>query len=203
MNIIVVDWDDTCLPSTWLHGRSATTTCSSTYQRQIIQLFRVARQLADQVVIITNAEQGWVERSSERHLPKVREYLIRHNIKIISARSQYEKYVNTTFGHCSNNSMLWKQFAFTSLIDQAPENTYQIFSIGDGHDERAAVFSLESLAQVAASKSIKLIDSPTLDLLSVQIQQIIENLPALFNQRCRLDLMMTNTSLDEKEACCP
>lgn len=41
--------------------------------------------------IITNAAQGWVELSSKRFMPKVFELIKKHEIKIISARTMYEK----------------------------------------------------------------------------------------------------------------
>jgi hypothetical protein len=56
------------------------------------------------VLIITNAADGWVELSSERFLPKVGR-VIKEGVRIISARSKFEK----LFPH---NYQEWKIRAF-------------------------------------------------------------------------------------------
>ena len=106
--MIIWDWDDTLMASTFL----------SPYQSRILEpsvrkrVPKVAQgqldQLQDLVIkllkksvqmgptyIITNAGQGWVELSSGRFLPKLYKELImnskQNGINIISARALFEK----------------------------------------------------------------------------------------------------------------
>ena len=56
-------------------------------QDGVISLINRAQQLGS-VIIITNAETGWVELSCKKFMPRVAPLLT--NIKILSARSTYE-----------------------------------------------------------------------------------------------------------------
>jgi hypothetical protein len=100
--VIIFDWDDTLLPTTYLIP----------YQNLIIQspsiplpneIFKKCHEIDlivkkllilakenGKVMIITNAADGWVELSAQRFLPKTFEVL-RTDIEIVSARSKFER----------------------------------------------------------------------------------------------------------------
>lgn len=106
--LIIWDWDDTLMASTFL----------SPYQPQILKT-HVRKKLPKQVqaqldhlqelvikllqksvkqgqtFIITNAGHGWVELSGARFLPKLYKEMLMHSkkngISVISARAMYEK----------------------------------------------------------------------------------------------------------------
>ena len=53
---------------------------------------------------MTNAVEGWVEKTAQRYLPNVYEVL-KNDIKVISARTKFEKLY-------PNNKQMWKIHAF-------------------------------------------------------------------------------------------
>ena len=64
-------------------------------------------QLAKQnghVYVVTNAVEGWVEKTAQRYLPNVHQ-ILNNGIKVISARSKFEQ-------HYPNNKQMWKVHAF-------------------------------------------------------------------------------------------
>merc|ERR1719160_1844633 len=98
VTLIILDWDDTLLPSTWLqqHGLNIVGPLLPTEEQRallaqvakfVIKTLRRAKKLG-QVIIITNGEKGWVELSCSKFLPGVLPLL--EGIKILSARSTYE-----------------------------------------------------------------------------------------------------------------
>lgn len=61
------------------------------------------------VVVITNAEAGWVELSGRRFLPRVVAFLAAHDIKIVSARTSFE----SDFPDAPSS---WKMAAFSQEV---------------------------------------------------------------------------------------
>lgn len=95
---IIFDWDDTILPSSWLGSQGMRVDSTETLPERIsqelftleenaIKLLNLAWRYG-KVVIITNAETGWVELSARRFLPRLLPLL--SEIEVISARSTYE-----------------------------------------------------------------------------------------------------------------
>lgn len=92
--LFVFDWDDTILPSTWIQREGLRLDGASTvseWQRE--QLSEVAAAAAETlrlaklhgtVVLLTNAERGWIELSCQKFVPELLPII--ENIKIVSAR---------------------------------------------------------------------------------------------------------------------
>lgn len=151
--LIVFDWDDTLCPSSWLSQNKLTLddppTIPAHYQVLLdkmaevaIETLRIASSLGS-VVIVTNAEEGWVEMSCKRFLPQLLGELI--NVKHISARTRY--HTQTDFPHCP---FAWKRKAFNdelhsffSTLD-TPKliDNKSIISLGDSPHERIAAMSI-------------------------------------------------------------
>ena len=85
-SIIIFDWDDTLLPTTFLTPGGIFDELTEAVEK-------------GNVHIITNAGRGWVEYSAKRFYPSILPILSK--IKIISARRQYEKVF-------PGNSRQWK-----------------------------------------------------------------------------------------------
>lgn len=98
--MIIFDWDDTILSSTWLLSQGLTTAKNCILQPwHEIELEKLTVEVINNlnislhfgtVVIVTNAERGWVELSGRKFLPRVLDFILEKNIKIFSARSTYE-----------------------------------------------------------------------------------------------------------------
>lgn len=95
---IIFDWDDTLLSSSWLAHNGLRLDAPEQVPPEAAALLAVLEESVaalleralrcGSVVIITNAETGWVELSCRRFLPRCVPVVSR--IRVISARSTYE-----------------------------------------------------------------------------------------------------------------
>lgn len=98
--VFLLDWDDSILPSTWLHNLSKMRIENNSQQAAeaanalhkleytVVCLLRRLFTLGS-VCLVTNAQTGWVELSCSKYLPNVLPLLAK--TKVVSARSQYER----------------------------------------------------------------------------------------------------------------
>ena len=114
-SLIIFDWDDTLLPTTFLTQGgifNENLLLSDNDQKKIEKLEKSALKLLNMaltkgdVYIITNAGVGWVEFSAKKFYPSVCEILPK--IQIISARGEWEK-------DYPGDSRRWKIQTFLSL----------------------------------------------------------------------------------------
>jgi hypothetical protein len=195
--MIVFDWDDTILPSSWLSqscGLSLEPTelapeiaCQLVeHEQMVIKLLTFAQHFG-QVMIITNAETGWVQFSAQRFLPNVLPLV--SQFKVVSARSTYEK----AYPEPSE----WKSRAFQDeLHSRFPEANFDglhVISFGDGELEREAVMNigreLEGTPKLHI-KSIKLLERPSALQLRKQLELVHEYFHYICTCDVDLDLML-------------
>eukprot|EP00529_Nitzschia_sp_RCC80_P030010 CAMPEP_0113451916 /NCGR_PEP_ID=MMETSP0014_2-20120614/6580_1 /TAXON_ID=2857 /ORGANISM="Nitzschia sp." /LENGTH=307 /DNA_ID=CAMNT_0000343277 /DNA_START=94 /DNA_END=1017 /DNA_ORIENTATION=- /assembly_acc=CAM_ASM_000159 len=118
--VIVVDYDDTLLPSSFcerwkiehhndlpLHFQNMMAELSDCAER----FLREASKYGE-VLIITNSDEGWVQYSAERFCPKLASVVMKY--PIISARTKYEKF-------WPGQPLLWKSAAFAHEINEIYE----------------------------------------------------------------------------------
>lgn len=169
--LVIFDWDDTILPSTWLEQQGLRLDDSirlNDHQRSqlgsltdcVIDTLSAAKRYG-QVVFITNAEQGWVELSCQKFMPELAGLLA--DTKVVSARSVYEP--QGVLSPC-----LWKHLAFEREIlgflqASCVETRKNIISIGDSPHERQALISVSELLNGCCIKALKFVEKPSLDLL--------------------------------------
>ena len=140
------------------------------------------------VVIITNAEQGWVELSAGRFLPKVVPLL--SYVRIVSARTTYEPMY-------PNSPLDWKIAAFSQEV----QNNFEVFSasgemrslvsFGDSIHERDAVHRVASMMESTHTKSIKFVERPSVEQLRRQVELVHNCFDYICNYSGDLDLMLT------------
>ena len=76
-SVIIFDWDDTLLCTSFLNLRLPTPEVPPQVQKQLRQLETVGDELLraamklGQTFIITNAMRGWVEYSAQKYVPKL------------------------------------------------------------------------------------------------------------------------------------
>jgi len=190
--VIIFDWDDTICPSTFVAQADVATSkdLPQHFQGIFDELCKCAEKVLTEaskhgeVIIITSADEGWVEYSAKRFVPKLLPVL--EGIKVVSARSGYEKFY-------PKKSLCWKAAAFACEVNQIFNNMTEessfddsstllteasiiscstsstssserrrreIISFGDSMDERTAVKIVASKLG-AFSKSIKFIQHPS------------------------------------------
>jgi hypothetical protein len=202
-NLIILDWDDTILPSSWLVKNNLSvdniifedfTEDLFIYENCVIEFFTQLMKNG-KIIIITNAEKGWVELSCEKFLPKILPLLSK--IKIVSAKSSYIT--------ISYSPFIWKELAFRVQIDvyikNNPNIVKNIISIGDAAYEREALLKvskdIKNLAPTNYIKSIKFNESPDIFLLIQQLDIVSSNIKQIIDEKSSLDLMLIQKPIEE------
>ncbi|CAG9330310.1 unnamed protein product [Blepharisma stoltei] len=172
-SIIIFDWDDTLLCTTYLNSREDAMNITSkvvksqlkTLEDSIIRLLTLALSLGN-TYIITNAMKGWVEYSSGLWIPGVLTML--EQITVISARSEYEhKY--------PDNYHQWKIEAFMEMTKLFDTGTItNLICLGDSNIEMDAAHHLVQCYQNACIKTIKFRDGPNPEELVKQLELVTD-----------------------------
>jgi hypothetical protein len=188
--LIIFDWDDTLLPSSWLKDNMLLDSdiCPSSEQQvQLENMADCARstlQTAVQigkVVVVTNAQEGWIEMSCTKFMPSLASLL--KTVDIVSAQSHYRKF--------SEDPAEWKRLAFAEEVDilygkcsDVPQN---IISVGDSTHE---LFALKCVTEEpnCYGKSIKLLQKPTLEQLIEQHDVVASTLLEVAEHNGDLDV---------------
>jgi hypothetical protein len=191
--LILLDWDDTIMPTTYLQRRGIDLTTTevpedvtstlSAYGEIAANTLR-ALLLHGTVVIVTNAEWGWVELTAARFLPAV-EPLLR-DLECISARSTFEPKGFVTPAE-------WKEEAFAYVAQcYFGSDTHQrvVVSIGDSKHEKEAVQRLGWRLGVI-TKSVKLQIFPDLNILQREHEIFQAQIEGLFAHEGALDIQVT------------
>eukprot|EP00923_Selenidium_pygospionis_P051467 GHVN01089305.1.p2 GENE.GHVN01089305.1~~GHVN01089305.1.p2 ORF type:complete len:634 (+),score=114.84 GHVN01089305.1:462-2363(+) len=146
--LIIFDYDDTLCPSSWLERNGLLSLNADIVVPHEVRdvLDRLSPHVCNtlskahefgRVAIVTAGQDGWVELSSEKFLPKVKEVIDKLGIYVMSARTSYESAQ-------APNPVHWKVLAFTHLIDGAARevsdkksNTSENGEEGEGHQDEA------------------------------------------------------------------
>ena len=180
--IIIFDWDDTLLPTSWVYEmgflrREPTPeewSVLKKYEDCVLALLNISIQKAD-VHIITNAEKGWVELTGKRFMSRVLDL----HLPVHSAQSMY-KHIIPQPG--------WKALAFRHVL--RGKTPPFVFSVGDSPLERHALLNNMRAMPSSWGKSIKLIAKPSISQLQTQLKIVENALPQLCLEKTHLDLML-------------
>ena len=180
--IIIFDWDDTLLPTSFLTKGGTfyeDIQLSISEQKKISELENLVLELLNETIekgnvyIITNAGKGWVEYSAQRYYPKIIPIL--EKIKIVSARGEYEK-------DFPGNSRQWKIEAFLMLQNTVDmQLVTNIICLGDSLFEMEAGRILASRFTEAFIKTIKFRETPKLDELIKQLKLVNKQFSSIYS----------------------
>jgi len=193
----IFDWDDTVLPSTWVQRQGLRLDAASQVspeQREVLaevavaagKTLRAARQRGT-VVLVTNAERGWIELSCQKFLPTLSPML--ENVKLVSARTTYE-------GSQSPSPLDWKLRAFDAEIARYfgpevvsdPSKRKNVLSLGDSVHEREALLRATSSAPNCHPKSLKFVERPDIHQICKQHELITNCFDRIVHHEGSLDL---------------
>jgi hypothetical protein len=196
--LIILDWDDTLFPTTWVTSNDINirninniqNSISSYFKQVDIELHRLLRLLlkCGHIAIITNAMLNWINISSNI-LPKTSEILSnkcgKYDIEIISARGSYQ--------NISKDPMDWKKMAFEEIIKNNKfRKVNNIISIGDADYEYKALINLyedcKNNKNYKLLKSVKFVKYPTNHVLLDQIKVIQDAAIKVCTTKTHLDL---------------
>ena len=191
--IFFIDYDDTLLASTAIHAALANKGLPGSadeartiaelranlakLESSVIRFLKIVKQYGDPC-LVTNGENGWVEQSCSCFMPNVVPYL--KTVPIFSARHFFEK-------KDPHNPMIWKLHAFTHLLSVANPIPRQVISFGDSNCEREAIKQACSAFKGCRVKTIKLIEHPSIEGLSRQLDILTGMMPNIVNYPGILD----------------
>ena len=180
--IIIFDWDDTLLPTTFLTKGGCfyeDMQLTKSDEQKFSELENLVLELLTETVekgsvyIITNAGLEWVNYSSKRFYPKIIPIL--DKIKIVSARGEYEKAY-------PGNSRQWKIEAFLMLQKSVNiKLVTNIICLGDSLFEMEAGRILASRFTEAFIKTIKFRETPKLDELIKQLKLVCKQFSSIYS----------------------
>lgn len=203
--IIIFDWDDTLCPSTTCMRQHGLSVLGAPPEGQLAEdlealtreaqaLIEKAQELADKVVVVTNAEEGWVDLACKAWMPSLKATVA--NCEVCSARSTWEpRGVASPAG--------WKARCFEENIDKFysayPNQSWKnIVSIGDAPHEREAlarVVRWNPYGKKCRSKSVKFVLRPSIQQLTRELQMLRDSLKEIVEHNDDLDLHFSAESL--------
>jgi len=194
--LLIFDWDDTVLPSSWVQSQGLRLDESSEvlphHRKQLFEVataaaetLRLAKQLGT-VVIITNAERGWIELSCQKFLPTL--YPALESVKVLSARTTYE---SSTLA----SPLEWKVRAFASEIERVygragltqPSRRKNVLSLGDSVHEREALRRATLHLPGCWSKCLKFVERPDISKICHQHALVCNHFERLVQHADNLD----------------
>ena len=194
--IIIFDWDDTLCPSTNclreigmspdLPPPREVAVALQKHATAVSALLREAQDRSAYVVIVTNAEKGWVERSCKSWMPQVLPAL--EDCDVISARSQWEpRGVRSPTG--------WKAQAFNEAISRfysryRQQSWKNVVSVGDARYEHDALQRVMGSVEGTKCrfKTVKFLERPNIVQLTLQIRFLKQGLNDIVEENSDLDL---------------
>lgn len=195
---LIFDWDDTLLCSSWLNHNNLRLDSPmllppeavkelETLQDSVIPLLERASKHG-QVIIITNAELGWVEQSCRKFMPRVLPHVTK--LKVLSARSTFER-------SYPDSPSDWKEQAFGQEIQSLYHGKHvdhkkNVLSFGDSIHERTAIQKVTAnMGPSTHTKSIKFVERPTAEQLKRQVDFVLSCFEEIVGYEGSLDLMLT------------
>ena len=180
-SLIIFDWDDTLLPTSFLAPRGIFEENSvlnekdqnkiNKLQDSVQKLLLLASSKSD-VYIITNAGDGWVEFSAKKYYPKIMDIL--GKIEVISAREVYER-------KFPEDSKRWKVESFLNLKKRLNDDLItNIICLGDSIFEMEAGRILASKFIHAVIKTIKFRERPKPEELNKQLNLVLNQFDSIF-----------------------
>ena len=180
-SLIIFDWDDTLLCTTYLNKNNLVDDNIilsekdkekiSKLEKSVYNLLSISIEKGD-VFIITNAGAGWVEFSSQKYYPSILELLTK--IKIISAREEYEYLF-------PDDPRMWKIQSFLNMQKFFNSNLVtNIICLGDSFIEIEAGKFLASKFNQAYIKTVKFREFPKPDELNKQLNLVYNQFDIIY-----------------------
>jgi len=196
--VIILDWDDTLLCSTYLYPyiSSKKTEMSDDDKTNLKNLETIVSKILKYCIekgdtyIVTNASTGWVEMSSLVFIPEIVKLLPKINIQ--SARDNYEKTL-------PGNNRQWKINTFLKIKENySTDKILNMVCIGDSLNELEAAFNLRYEFVEPFIKTIKMQVNPNIKELVKQLKIIFSSFDTIFNTSKNLKINVDKRNKESK-----
>jgi len=184
--VVIFDWDDTLLPTTWLRERDYHwSECDDeVHLQRIVQRSKSLLETAigaAHAYIITNAGSGWVEYSAARWAPDLLPML--RKVPVISAQDKFK----VDFP----DVMQWKIQAFLEVQQQLDTVPFtNLVVIGDADYEMKAARIMGTKFEAGLVKTVKLRENPSLEELMMELEVVDTSLERIIGSVRNLSLRL-------------
>jgi hypothetical protein len=205
--LIIYDWDDTILPTSWLRSLGYLSNNISdmigtpppnlpghvaSMMRLIedatVENFRQAMSLG-RVIIITNSSCLWVPFTAKRFFPKLSQIIETGGFEVYSARPAQAENAGPNYVYLPSMAVTWKTDKFREMLGSTSYQT--CVSIGDGFAERCAVLAVANSRM--SGKAVRFPLQPSGAVLLEQLKIMLKNLEDVVMDNRTGDLYL-NTS---------
>lgn len=209
--LIFLDWDDTLFPTTELFCRHRLSKSDDEavpqevakllkpWRKAVHDVLKVACLLSDRCVVVTSARRPWVETCIDRFAPELRPLLAANAGGVVYAREASEAPSGwPSFGCGARVSSLGaaKRLAMEREAEELysrPGQTWKnILSVGDGPEERRAIFELAALRddpnERLRAKTVSSPIEPSLEKVTESLRRLHSQLEALVRFDGSLDV---------------
>lgn len=161
-------------------------------EKSIIELFVKHQTNNYDIVIVSNADMKWINNCLTHFLEELKEFINDNNIKVYSAKNMFSNLSQEQNAeNAGTASTGWKIKCFEKVIKDLYSNKKEsidvesnidlkVISIGDGDDEKKAVFKLKkdkfNFCQNLQTKFIKMIDYPSASSIIIQLEYLQNNI---------------------------
>ena len=168
-------------------------------EKTIIELFVKLQNNTYDVVIVSNADMKWINNCLTHFLEELKEYINENNIKVYSAKNIFSNLNSDKKKETGKReSSGWKIKCFEKVIkdiyyEETENNILEtaidlnVLSIGDGEDEKKAVFKLNknkfNFCQNLQSKFIRMIDYPSASSIIMQLEYLQNNMSEILHRK--------------------
>lgn len=232
--VLVVDWDDTLCPSHVIKTSQPYLNyfkpCPDDPKYKVplgrlssavIKFLRLASQFG-KVIILTNAQPGWVQVSCRNFLPGVWSVICDLEIDVVYAREYSPEYISSRYGSSVVNGtnyeydynrdicQQWKERAMFDHLAKfyskySKQSWKNLISIGDQICEHNAIrYAAENRPtpdRECRTKTLKLLEAPTIDCLSNEVNMMYKYLKGLvlYNGDISLDMRTDAAAIEGLE----
>jgi hypothetical protein len=187
--VIVWDWDDTLIPTTWLNELvmpkqdDAKFKDQLTKQTQLIRDAILASHACARVVIVTLANQRWVQCTLDRFFVGIQGLIERLGINIVYAAPDRATYGDIAFA-AKKDAM---QYCLKGMYPDANKRK-NVLSIGDMDAEHNALkHVLSDGVKGSLCKTIKLREKPSITEIQIELTLITPLLGKLMTEESSFD----------------
>ena len=169
-------------------------------ENTILQLFNNLQKKYD-IIIISNAEIKWINNCMTYFFEQLNEYINENKIKIYSAKNIFSKLIK--------DKSKWKIKCFKKAIKELYKDDINIdlnvISIGDGIEEKEAVFNLTKNIEFNKKirpKYIKMISFPSVSSIILQLKYLKDNINDIILNNQSIYKMVIQIKNDNVEINC-
>jgi hypothetical protein len=157
-------------------------------EKNLLDLFSKLQNNDFDLAIVSNADLKWIKNCLIHFLPEFRDYILDNGIKIYSAKDNYSNEKNRN----SKIKCFEKVVNDIYSSEKSQENEVDllgfelnVISIGDGIDEKKAVFCLNknkdkfNFCHNIIAKFIRMIENPSASSIILQLQYLLGNINSI------------------------